>query len=162
LNLAVLLEDSARNVPDRIAVICGETQFTYAEINARANQIANALKKFGIGKEDKIALSCPNLPFFPMIYYGILKSGATVVPFNILLKGREIAYHLSDSDARTFFCFEGTAELRLGEEGFKGFTATETCEKFILLTRDQAAESPYENTQTFWQFIEDQPTEFES
>lgn len=162
LNLAVLLEDSARNVPDRIAVICGDTQFTYGEINARANQVANALKKLGIGKDDKVALSCANLPFFPMIYYGILKTGAVVVPLNILLKGREIAYHLSDSDARVYFCFEGTAELRLGEEGFKGFTATEACEKFILLTLDREAESPYENTQTFWQFIENQPVEFES
>ncbi|HVE57683.1 MAG TPA: long-chain fatty acid--CoA ligase [Pyrinomonadaceae bacterium] len=162
LNLAVLLEDSARNVPDRTAVICGEAQFTYAEINAKANQIANALRGIGIEKGDKIALSCANLPFFPMIYYGILKAGATVVPLNILLKGREIAYHLTDSDARIHFCFEGTKELPIGEEGFKGFTATDTCEKFILLTLDPRAESPYENTQTFWQFIEDQPETFES
>ncbi len=162
LNLAILLEDSARNVPDRIAVICGDTRFTYAEINAQANQVANALKKIGIKKGDKIALSCPNLPFFPIVYYGILKMGAVVVPLNSLLKSREIAYHLDDSDACAFFCFEGTAALPLGAEGFQGFTATETCEKFILLTPDQEAESPSENAQTFWQFIEDQPTVFES
>ncbi len=162
LNLSVLLEDSARNVPDRIAVICGEARFTYAEINAKANQVANALKKIGIGKGDNVALSSPNLPFFPMIYYGILKTGATVVPLNILLKSREIAYHLDDSDAKVYFCFEGSAELPIGEEGFKGFTATETCEKFILLTLDERAESPFENSQTFWQFVENQPTTFES
>ena len=68
LNLAVLLEDSARSVPDRAAVICGDAQFTYAEINAGANRVANGLKKLGIGKDDKVALSCANLPFFPMIY----------------------------------------------------------------------------------------------
>jgi long-chain acyl-CoA synthetase len=162
LNLAVLLEDSARNVPDRVAVICGEAKFTYAEINAKANQVANALEKMGIGKGDNVALSSPNLPFFPMIYYGILKTGAAVVPLNILLKGREIAYHLGDSDAKVYFCFEGSAELPIGEEGFKGFTATETCEKFILLTLDGRAESPFENSQTFWQFVENQPTTFES
>jgi long-chain acyl-CoA synthetase len=162
LNLAVLLEDSARNVPGRIAVICGEAQFTYAEINARANQIANGLKKRGIGKGDKVALSCANLPFFPMIYYGILKTGATVVPLNILFKGREVAYHLQDSDAKIYFCFEGTKELPIGEEGLKGFAATDTCEEFILLTLDPNSESPYENTLTFRQFIENEPTEFES
>ncbi len=162
LNLAVLLEDSAQNVPDRTAVICGNAQFTYAEINAKANQIANALREFGIKKGDKVALSCANLPFFPMIYYGILKAGAVVVPLNILLKSREIAYHLADSDAHVYFCFEGNAALPLGVEGFKGFTATERCEKFILLTSDEKAESPYKDTQTFWQFIENQPTEFES
>jgi long-chain acyl-CoA synthetase len=143
-------------------VICGEAQFTYAEINAKANRIANALRAIGIEKGQKIALSCANLPFFPMIYYGILKAGAVVVPLNILLKSREIAYHLNDSDARIHFCFEGTKELPIGEEGFKGFTTTETCEKFILLTLAPNAESPYENTQTFWQFIENQPETFES
>jgi long-chain acyl-CoA synthetase len=162
LNLAVLLEDSARNAPDRTAVICGEARFTYAEIDAKANQIANALRKIGIEKGDKVALSCANLPFFPMIYYGILKAGAVVVPLNILLKSREIAYHLADSDAKAYFCFEGAKELPIGEEGFKGFQNTTTCENFVLLTLDEKAESPHENTKTFWQFVENQPVTFES
>lgn len=162
LNLAVLLEDSARNVPERAAVICGDVQLTYAELNAKANQVANGLKKLGIEKNDKVALSCANLPFFPIIYYGILKTGAVVVPLNILLKGREVAYHLTDSDARVYFCFEGTAELPIGEEGFRGFSEVETCEKFVLLTLNPKTESPFENSQTFWQFIENESTEFES
>jgi long-chain acyl-CoA synthetase len=162
LNLAVLLEDSALNVPERYAVICGEARFTYSEINAKANQLANALKKIGLEKGDKVAISCANLPFFPIIYYGILKAGAVVVPLNILLKSREIAYHLKDSDAKVYFCFEGTAELPIGAEGFKGFSETADCRNFILLTLDPTAESPYENTNTFWQFTENQPTTFES
>lgn len=162
LNLAVLLEDSARNVPDKTAVICGDVQLTYAELNAKANQVANALKNYGIEKGDKVALSSPNLPFFPIIYYGILKAGAVVVPLNILFKGREVAYHLSDSDARVHFCFEGTPELPIGIEGLKGFEAAETCEKFVLLTLNPSAESPYENTETFAQFVGNEPTTFES
>ena len=162
LNLAVLLEDSARNVPDRIAVICGETRFTYAEIDAKANQVANALKKIGIGNGDKVALSSPNLPFFPMIYYGILKVGAVVVPLNILLKSREIAYHLGDSDAKAYFCFEGTNDLPIGAEGFKGFSETAACENFILLTLDPKTHSPEANSKNFTEFIENQPTEFAS
>ncbi len=160
LNLTVLLEDSARNVPEKCAVICGEARFTYAEINAKANQIANALKNFGIEKGDKVALSCANLPVFPMVYYGILKTGAVVVPLNILLKPREIAYHLADSDAKVYFCFEGTPDLPIGEQGFKGFSETETCEKFVLLTLNPNTESPYKNAQTFWQFTENQPITF--
>ena len=103
LNLAVLLEDSALNVPERIAVICGDVKLTYAQVEAKANQVANALREIGIEKGDKVALSCPNLPFFPIVYYGILKTGAVVVPLNVLLKGREIAYHLTDSDAKVYF-----------------------------------------------------------
>ena len=162
LNLAVLLEDSARNVPQRTAVICGGTKLNYAEVDAKANQVANALKSIGVGKDDKIALSCPNLPYFPIIYYGILKLGAVVVPLNVLLKGREIAYHLADSDAKVFFCFSGTADLPMGEFGFEGFRQTETCEKFILINANPAEKSPFEDTQTFGELIGNQPTTFES
>lgn len=162
LNLAVLLEDSARKVPERTAVICGESKLTYAEIDAKANQVANALTRIGIRKNDKVALSCPNLPFFPIIYYGILKTGAVVVPLNILLKGREIAYHLDDSDAKAYFCFEGTPDLNLGEEGFKGFSDTEKCQYFIPLMLEESAKSPFEKTKTFTEFTENEPTEFES
>lgn len=162
LNLAILLEDSARNVPERTAVICGDARMTYAEINAKANQVANALREIGVGKGDKVALSCPNLPFFPIVYYGILKTGAVVIPLNVLLKEREIAYHLADSDARVYFCFQGAADLPMGEYGFAGFSQTETCEHFILINANPAEKSPFENTQTFAEFIENQPTEYES
>jgi long-chain acyl-CoA synthetase len=97
LNLAVLLEDSARTFPDRDAVVHGKTRLTYAELEAKASQVAGALAARGLGRGDRVALSCPNLPYFPVVYYGILKAGATVVPLNILLTEREIAYHLADS-----------------------------------------------------------------
>jgi long-chain acyl-CoA synthetase len=162
LNLAILLEDSARNVPERCAVICGDARLTYAETDAKANQVANALRDWGIEKGDKIALSCPNLPFFPIVYYGILKTGAVVVPLNVLLKGREIAYHLADSDAKIYFCFQGAADLPMGEFGFEGFSQTEQCEKFILINANPAEKSPFENTKTFAEFVQNQPTEFDS
>jgi len=95
LNLAVLLEDSAREVPAKTAVIFNDIKLSYAAVNAAANQIANGLVGIGIGPGDKVALTCPNLPFFPIVYYGILKTGAVVVPLNVLLKGREVAYHLA-------------------------------------------------------------------
>src|SRR2546423_1115391 len=123
LNLAILLEDSAREVPERIAIVLEETKLSYAAVNAAANQIANGLVQAGIKKGDTVALSCPNIPYFPIVYYGILKAGATVVPLNILLKAREIAYHLRDADAKAYFCFEGTPESPLGETGFTAFKA---------------------------------------
>src|SRR3954469_5679871 len=103
LNLSVLLEDSARRYPDRDALVLGDTRLTYAEVDAAANQVANLLVERGIEPRDKVALTCPNLPFFPIVYYGILKAGAVVVPLNVLLKAREIAYHLDDSDATAYF-----------------------------------------------------------
>jgi long-chain acyl-CoA synthetase len=160
LNLAVLLEDSARDVPERTAVICGDVKMNYAEVNAKASQVARALLEKGIKRGDKVALSCPNLPYFPIIYYGILKIGAVVVPLNVLLKGREIAYHLADSDAKAYFCFQGAADLPLGEYGFEGFTQTESCEHFILI--NSGGENPFSETETFSEFVENQPIEFDS
>ncbi|ETW95590.1 MAG: acyl-CoA synthetase [Candidatus Entotheonella factor] len=148
LNLAVLLEDSMREVPERMAVILNDTKLTYAQVNGAANQVANGLKAMGIEPGDKIALSCPNVPFFPIVYYGILKAGGVVVPLNVLLKPREIAYHLSDSDAKAYFCFEGTPELPMGQMGHEGFQEVDACQHFVLITANPAGPSPIEGVQT--------------
>jgi long-chain acyl-CoA synthetase len=111
LNLASLLEQTARLMPDRIAVTCGPTRMTYAEIDGYATQVAAGLNALGIAPGEHVALTCPNLPWFPIAYYAILKAGAVVVPLNVLLKPREIAYHLKDSGAKAVIVFEGTSEL---------------------------------------------------
>ncbi|MQY34043.1 Long-chain-fatty-acid--CoA ligase [Streptomyces sp. RB17] len=160
LNLVAMLEDSARAVPDRAAVVLGDQQLTYAELDASACQVANLLRSRGIEPGDKVALSCPNVPWFPVVYYGILKAGAVVVPLNVLLKSREIAYHLRDSGAKAYFCFEGTAELPLGQEGWTGFGETESCDHFFLLTGRPTADSPVSGAQTATTALADQDTAF--
>ncbi|MFF8381418.1 long-chain fatty acid--CoA ligase [Streptomyces sp. NPDC015661] len=164
LNLAVMLEDSARAVPDRGAVVSGDRTLTYAQLDASANQVANLLASRGIGPGDKVALSCPNVAQFPIVYYGILKAGAVVVPLNVLLKRREIAYHLADSDASAYFCFEGSAELPLGQEGWAGFNEVEGCRDFFLITAaaapDPAAPAPIAGAETLARALDGQSTEF--
>lgn len=162
LNLAVLLEDSAREEPGRDAVIFNDVRLNYAQVNGAANQVANGLAAVGIGKGDKVALSCPNLPYFPIVYYGILKAGATVVPLNVLLRPREIAYHLSDSDAKAYFCFQGTPELPMGEFGNEGFQGAESCEHFFMITADPAGASPIEGTKTLGQLMYNQAPTFDT
>ena len=162
LNLSVLLEESARDYGDREAVVLGDTRLTYAQVNGAANQVANLLVSRGIQPGDKVALSCPNLPYFPIVYYGILKAGASVVPLNVLLKGREVAYHLDDSDAKAYFCFEGTAELAIGEAGHQGFEQTDGCEHFFVITVDPTAASPIEGTETLGAAMGGQPATFET
>ena len=148
LNLAVMLEDSARSVPDRAAVVFGSTRLSYAQVEGAAAQVAGWIAEQGIGPGDRVALTCPNLPYFPIVYYAILKTGATVVPLNVLLKEREIAYHLTDSGARAYFCFQGTAELPMGTAGYAARQQTDGCEHFVMITADPAAPSPVEGTQT--------------
>ena len=165
-NLAGLLEDSAARYPDRVAIVfpgqAGDTRLTYAQVNAAANQVANLLVSRGIEPGDKVALSCPNLPYFTIDYVGILKAGATVVPLNELLKGREVAYHLDDSDAKAYFCFQGTPELPIGAEGKAGFDQTDGCEHFFVITADPAAESPIEGAETMGRAMAQQPPTFDT
>jgi long-chain acyl-CoA synthetase len=115
LNLSSVLEHSARLTPERVAVTFGSDHLTYAALNTKADRLAAGLHAIGIRAGDHVALSCPNLPFFPIAYFGILKAGATVVPLNVLLKPREIAYHLRDSHAKAILAFEGTPELPIGD-----------------------------------------------
>ncbi len=162
LNLSMLLESGARQHPSRHAVVLGELRMTYAEVDGCANQVANLLTSLGVGRGDKVALSCPNMPWFPVVYYGILKAGAVVVPLNVLLKAREIAYHLEDSGAKVYVCFEGTPELPMATEGYVGFEQAGACAHFLVITADPAAESPIAGVQTLARAIAASPTRFEA
>ncbi len=161
-NLSGFLEKSAQDFPDRTAIVFGDTRLSYPQVNGAANQVANLLVERGIKPGDKVALSCPNLPYFTIVYYGILKAGATVVPLNVLLKGREVAYHLADSDAKALFAFQGTPDLPIGAECHAGFEATAGCENFFVITADPTAPSPIEGTETFGQAVGSQPPTFET
>ncbi|GAA3470111.1 long-chain-fatty-acid--CoA ligase [Nonomuraea roseola] len=161
LNLSIVLEDSARTAPDDTAVVFGDLRLPYSMVDTIANQVANLLVARGIGKGDKVALACPNLPYFPFVYFGILKTGATVVPLNVLLQSREIAYHLDDSDAKALFCFEGSPELPLGERGKAGFEAAEGCEHFFVLPATAlATESEY--GESIWAALNGMAGEFQT
>lgn len=133
LNLATILEDSARRYPQKDAFVFMDTRLTYAQVNAAANQVANGLRAKGIQPGDKVALTCLNLPYFPILYFGILKAGAVVVPLSVLLKRHEVAYHLQDSDAKAYFSFVGTPELPMGQEAYAGFQEVPTCTEFFLI-----------------------------
>lgn len=162
LNLALLLENPARRQPASTAVVMGPMRLTYAQVNAMANQVANGLKAMGVQPGDKVALTCPNIPYFPVVYYGILKAGGVVVPLNVLNKGREIAYYLKDSEAKAYFCFEGTPELPIGQYGLEGFKEAGTAQKLIILTNNPAAPPPFEGADSFATFAGRMPPTFDT
>jgi long-chain acyl-CoA synthetase len=162
LNLASVIEHHARLTPEREAIVWNEMRFTFGQLNGLANRVANALVAMGVGYGDKVALACPNLPFFPIVYYGIMKAGAAVVPLSVLFKPREIAYHLKDSDAKAVFVFEGTSELPLAQAVKAAFDEVETCENLVVMTVDPTAPCPFENCRTLTQITYDQPETFET
>jgi long-chain acyl-CoA synthetase len=161
-NLSTILEHHARNNATKEGLVFMDKRFTYGQLNAASNQIANGLKALGIGHGDKVALTCANLPYFPIIYFGILKAGATVVPLSVLLKRYEIAYHLEDSDAKAYFCFVGTPEIPMGQEGHAGFEATDSCEHFFMITPSPTDASPIAGTKTMGMLMAGQSPVFES
>jgi len=153
LNLSVLLEDSAFRYPTRNAFTFMDTDLNFAQINAAANQVAHGLKGIGIQPGDKIGLSCLNLPYFPIVYFGILKAGAAVVPLSVLLKKDEIAYHLQDSDAKAYFCFTGTDQLPMGSMGYAGFQEAPYCDHFYLIMPKPDMPSSIEDVKTLGQLM---------
>ncbi|GAK26806.1 long-chain-fatty-acid--CoA ligase [Serratia liquefaciens] len=157
LNLATLLEESARTFPDRLALVQDEVQLSYVELDRFANQVAHLLRVRGVKPGERVALACPNRWEFPAIYFGILKAGAVVVPLNTLLKAGEFEYYLQDSQAVAFFCFEGGQGLTLGEEAKIAFDATQQCRDFIII-----GDSLPLSGDRFSQAIRQQPADFDS
>ena len=153
LNIATMLEESAKRRGAKTAFALGAHEISFAELDAGARKVAAGLAALGVEPGDKVALSCPNLPFFPIAYFGILKAGAVVVPLNVLFKAREVEYHLDDSDAKVFLCFEGTEALPMGAEGARGFAHADDCEHMIVITADPAAASPIEGASTFGELM---------
>lgn len=160
LNLASIVTHHARLAPQKEAIIFGDVRITYGQLDAMSNKVANALAEMGIGYGDKVALNCPNLPYFPIVYYGILKAGAVVVPTCVLFTAREIAYQLKDSDAKAIFAFEGTDELPIGASSKAAFDEVDSCEHLIVLTKEPAGASPFPDHKTLGQLIGSQPETF--
>lgn len=134
LNVAALLEDSARRFPNRLAVVTRDDRLTYFDVDRKANQVAHVLIASGLRAGDKVALSCPNSAHFPIAYFGILKAGCVVVPLNILLTAREIAYHLRDSEAKAYFCYEDLTDDLQPPAGRTAFDEVESCEHLFTLS----------------------------
>ena len=117
LNLAETITRSSERHPDRPALRLGETDVTYAELDRDSARLATLLREKGVEQGDRVAIMLPNVPQFPISYYGILRAGGIVVPMNVLLKKREISFFLEDSGARLLLAWHGfTEEARAGAE----------------------------------------------
>ncbi|MBI5592153.1 MAG: long-chain-fatty-acid--CoA ligase [Deltaproteobacteria bacterium] len=94
---------SAAVFPNKTAVVNGSKRYTYKEFQDRVFRLANALKKNGIGKGDKVAFICPNIS--PMIeaHYAVPLIGAALVSINIRLSSGEVEYIINHSDSKALF-----------------------------------------------------------
>ncbi len=117
-NLADNLTATAKAHPDRPAVKMDDVVLDYATLQDGARRVAALLTDKGVGAGDRVGLVLPNVPPFPVLFYGALAVGAVVVPMNPLLKGREVEYYLDDSGAKVVFAWKDMAEeATKGAEG---------------------------------------------
>jgi long-chain acyl-CoA synthetase len=110
LNLASLLTESAERSPESPAIRLGETELSYGQLDDLSARLATLLREKGFEPGDRVGVMLPNVPEFPVAYYGVLRAGGVVVPMNVLLKRREIAFYLEDSGAKLLLAWHGFAE----------------------------------------------------
>src|SRR6516165_325345 len=108
-DLATIVRDAGADHSGRPAVREGGHVLTYAALERAASQLASFIRACGVRPGDRVAVMLPNVPAFPVIFYGALAAGAVVVPMNPLLKGREVAHYLGDSGARLIFAAQSAA-----------------------------------------------------
>src|SRR3954449_4124936 len=109
-NLATILTDSAVAHGDRLALRLDDAEFTYKLLDEASARVATLLKAKGMQPGDRVGIMLPNVPYFPVAYYGVLRAGGVVVPMNVLLKGREVKFYLEDPEAKFLFAWGDMAE----------------------------------------------------
>ncbi len=98
LNIADLAEHTIDAVPDRIALISGDEQLTYAQLEEKANRLAHYLMDHGVKKDDKVGLYCRNRIEIVIAMLGIVKAGAILVNVNYRYVEGELRYLFDNSD----------------------------------------------------------------
>src|ERR1700745_2708137 len=99
-NLAQMLIETAAGPGARTAIKLEHLELPSAGVEGASRHAAGLLAGKGIGAGDRVGLMLPNVPYFPVLFFGALRLGAVVVPMNPLLKEREVAFHLQDSGAK--------------------------------------------------------------
>jgi long-chain acyl-CoA synthetase len=109
-NLARILTETAAEHGDRTAFKLDDIELSYAMLDETSARVAALLRARGLEPGDRVGLMLPNVPYFPAIYYGILRAGGVVVPMNVLLKEREVNFYLGDSGAKLLFAWHDFAD----------------------------------------------------
>jgi long-chain acyl-CoA synthetase len=109
-NLAHNLSTTAEKHGERPAVRLDDLVLSYDQLLDGARRVTGLLQSHGVGPGDRVGLVLPNVPAFPVLFYGALAAGAVVVPMNPLLKAREVQYYLEDSGASIVFAWHAMAD----------------------------------------------------
>lgn len=95
------LEESARRSPDKVCLVCDGRRLTYAEVDARANRLAHALREYGFKRGDRAVIVLPNCIEAVVSIFGVLKAGGTFVPVNYSTPEHKLGYILDNCGAHS-------------------------------------------------------------
>jgi long-chain acyl-CoA synthetase len=109
-NLALNLRRTAEAHGQALALRLDENTMSYAALDATTAWVAGFLRERGIEPGDRVGIMLPNVPYFAFAYYGVLRAGGVIVPMNVLLKEREVAFYLEDSGAKLIFAWHDFAK----------------------------------------------------
>ena len=93
------LEGSAARLPNKIALVCGDRRLSYAELDAHANRLANALRRQGLRRGDRVAICLRNGVDAVLSIFATLKAGGTFVMLNPTTKEDKLGYVLNNCQA---------------------------------------------------------------
>ena len=110
-NLAANLVATAQKQGDHPAIKLDEYVLDYSGLLASAAAVAGDLRDRGVEPGDRVGLVFPNVPAYPILFYGALLAGAVVVPMNPLLKAREVEYYLNDSGMKVVYGWDGGGDV---------------------------------------------------
>ena len=102
---------------DKVAVLCEDRQVTYGQIARRVNRFGNALKAAGVRMEERVAMLMLDTEFYPVVFFGSIKTGAVPICLNTLMRPKDYLYFLNDSRARTLVVDEALYDNILEIDG---------------------------------------------
>jgi acyl-CoA synthetase (AMP-forming)/AMP-acid ligase II len=106
VNTAEFLQISSMTVPEREALVQGDTRVTYMEMVDRVKRLANGLQALGVGKGSHVAVMAMNSPQYVETYYACATVGAVFVPLNYRAKREELTYMINTAQADALFVSE--------------------------------------------------------
>jgi fatty-acyl-CoA synthase len=97
--LSDVLHRSAARAPEKLAIVCGETRWTYAAFEGICERVAAGLLERGVVKGARVAILARNSHGFAAMRFALARLGAVLVPINFMLKAEEVAYILRHAGA---------------------------------------------------------------
>jgi fatty-acyl-CoA synthase len=141
--LADLLRRSAARAPDKLAVVCGETRWTYAEFDRISVRVAAGLAERGVTKGTRVAVLARNSHAFVAMRFALARLGAVLVPINFMLKADEVAFILRHAGATTLATDSGLTPLA------RAAKALDTAVRDLIWLPSEGASDPEENMIAF-------------